>query len=203
MRSIARVSVFAATTLWAATAACSAQTAAPASPAPTVAAPAVAAPAAPAALSPTGLGAIKFGMTLAEASQAGVTLVTTYIDSGPGCYHVRQAGVPGLTYMLSEGKIVRADVVPPSTIKTADGFGLGSDRAAIVAFYSATPGGVTESPLAVGSDVSVLASPAFSKGDDVPRIVYEVGATGVKAIHAGTVQHHFGGCNALPPMQTP
>ncbi len=200
MRSIARVSVFAATALWAATAACSAQAVAPASPAPAVAAPAVAAPA---TLSATGLGAIKFGMTLAEASQAGITLVTTYVDSGPGCYHARQAGVPGLTYMLSEGKIVRADVLPPSTIKTVDGFGIGSDRAAIVAFYSATPGGVSESPFAVGSEVTVLASPAFSKGDDVPRIVYEVGATGVKAIHAGTVQHHYGGCNALPPMQAP
>jgi hypothetical protein len=146
-------------------------------------------------VSPTGIGAVKFGMTLAEASAAGVTLTTTGANSGPGCYFAHPVAPVGLSFMLRDGKIVRADVVQPAALKTVDGFGFGDKEGAVSGFYAATKGGVSDFPLSSESDVSLLAAPEFSKGDDVPRLVYEVtDAAGVTAIHAGWVPRHFDGC---------
>jgi hypothetical protein len=146
-------------------------------------------------VSTVGVGPVKFGMTLAQAQAAGVTLATTGADSGPGCYFVRPAAPAGLLFMLRDGKIVRADLAKPAVLKTADGFGLGDKEGPILGFYAATKGGVSDFAPSGGSDLSVLAAPEFSAGDDVPRIVYEVeDDAGVAAIHAGWVPRHFDGC---------
>jgi hypothetical protein len=97
--------------------------------------------------------------------------------------------------MVRDGKIVRADMVKPADLTTVDGFKRGDKEGVVAGYYAAEKGGVSDFPLSADSDVSVLAAPEFSLGDDVPRIVYEVtDASGVTAIHAGWVPRKFGAC---------
>jgi hypothetical protein len=147
------------------------------------------------ALSTAGVGPVKLGMTLAEARAAYVDLISTESDSGPGCYFARAASVPGLTFMLRDGKIIRVDVAAPADLKTVDGFKRGDDGAAVKAFYAAKKGGVSDVPLASATGATLLAAPAFGNNDDAPRLAYEVDTQGkVVALHAGLVAKHLTVC---------
>lgn len=145
-------------------------------------------------ISAKGVGAVRFGMTLAEAAAAGVPMTPTGDQHGGACYFVHPASPAGLSFMVRDGKIVRADMVKPADLRTIDGFKRGDKEGEVAGYYSARAG-VSDFPLSEQSDVSVLASPQFSAGSDTPRLVYEVtDASGVTAIHAGWVPRHFGGC---------
>lgn len=145
-------------------------------------------------ISAKGVGALRFGMTLAEAAAAGVPMTPAGEQHAGACYFVHPASPVGLSFMVRDGKIVRADMVKPADLRTVDGFKRGDKEGEVAGYYSARAG-VSDFPLSDESDVSVLASPQFSAGNDTPRLVYEVtDAEGVTAIHAGWVPRHFGGC---------
>jgi hypothetical protein len=145
-------------------------------------------------ISAAGVGRVHFGMTLGEAAAAGVPLTPAAGQHAGACYLVQPSSPAGLSFMVREGKIVRADMAKPADLRTIDGFKRG-DKEADIAGYYAGKAGVSDFPLSDQSDVSVLASPEFSDGNDRPRLVYEVtDADGVTAIHAGWVPLHFGGC---------
>jgi hypothetical protein len=146
-------------------------------------------------ISVAGVGAVKFGMTLEQAAAAGVPLIASVHARSATCYFVHPAAPAGLWFMVRHGKLVRADMVKPANLATVDGFKRGDKESAILGFYAAATGGVSDFPLSDESDVSLLAAPEFSGGDGLPRLVYEVtDASGVTAIHAGWVQRHFGKC---------
>jgi hypothetical protein len=146
-------------------------------------------------ISVTGVGTVKFGMTLEQAAAAGVPMTASAHDPKAACYFVHPASPAGLSFMVRDGKLVRADMIKPANLTTVDGFKRGDKEGAVAGYYAAEKGGVSDFPLSSDSDVSVLAAPEFSLGDDVPRLVYEVtDAAGVTAIHAGWVPRHFGGC---------
>jgi hypothetical protein len=146
-------------------------------------------------ISGTGVGPIIFGMTLAQAAQAGVPLAIPKDDSTAGCFFVHPKSPAGLSFMVRDGKIVRADMVAPATLKTVDGFGRGDKEPEILGFYAATSGGVSDYLLTPDSETSLLAAPQFSQGDDLPRLIYEVNIQGgVTSIHAGWVPRQFANC---------
>ena len=135
-------------------------------------------------------------MTLAQAAQAGVPLAIPKDDATAVCFLVHPQSPAGLSFMVRDGKIIRADMVAPATLRTVDGFGRGEKEPEILGFYAATSGGVSDFLLAPDSEVSLLASPQFSKGDDLPRIVYEINIQGgVTTIHAGWVPHKLTDCS--------
>ncbi|MBV8149887.1 MAG: hypothetical protein JO092_12400 [Candidatus Eremiobacteraeota bacterium] len=142
-----------------------------------------------ATISKSGVGPVKFGMTPAQAAAAGVAL--TPAGNSGACYVVHPASPQGVSFVVSAGKIVRADIVKPAKLKTVDGFTFGDVEGNVAGFYAATPGGVTDEPLG-DTDITVLASPEFSAGASIPRLVYELhDQGGVLAIHAGYVPRGF------------
>ena len=143
-----------------------------------------------AAISKSGIGPVKFGMTPAQASAAGVTLEPDGA-SGGSCYFLRAASPKGVSFMVRDGKIVRGDVIKPAKLKTVDGFRFGDVEGNISGFYAATQGGVSDEPLKEDSDITVIASPEFSSGASLARLVYELNDNGVFAIHAGYVPRGF------------
>jgi hypothetical protein len=104
---------------------------------------------------------------------------------------LRATSPKGITFMVRDGKIVRADVVKPAKLKTVDGFTFGAKEGDVAGLYASTPAGASDEPLG-DSDVTVIASPEFSDGASLPRLVYELtDAAGVFAIHAGYVPRGF------------
>ncbi len=146
-------------------------------------------------ISVSGVGAVKFGMTLAQAAAAGVSLEPIPHSSAATCFYARPLGTPGLSFMVRDGRIVRADMVKPANLKTIDGFKRGDREVTVVSFYAATSGGASDVPFSDTSDVTLIASPEFSAGANVPRLVYEVvDGPGVVAIHAGWVPRDLRRC---------
>ena len=146
-------------------------------------------------VSVSGVGPVKFGMTLASATAAGVALDPAPHPPGASCFYAHPAGMPGLTFTIRDGKIIRADIVKPANLKTVDGFKFGDKETPVVSFYAATAGGASDVPLSDSSDVTLIASPEFSSGESVRRLVYEVvEGRGVIAIHAGWVPRDLHGC---------
>ncbi len=146
-------------------------------------------------ISASGVGPVKFGMTLAQATAAGTSLVPVPHSSSTTCFYARPPGTPGLSFMIRDGEIVRADMVKPANFKTVDGFKRGDREVTVVSFYAATSGGASDVPFSDTSDVTLIASPEFSVGASVRRLVYEVvDGPGVVAIHAGWVPRDLRGC---------
>jgi hypothetical protein len=146
-------------------------------------------------ISASGVGAVKFGMTLAQAGAAGVPLIPDPHANGATCFYAHPAGTAGLSFMIRDGRVVRADMVEPANLKTVDGFKRGDREVTVVSFYAATSGGASDVPLSESSDVTLIASPEVSRGEGVRRLVYEItDAAGVIAIHAGWVPRDLRGC---------
>jgi hypothetical protein len=147
--------------------------------------------AASAKVSSSGVGPVKFGMTPAQAAAAGARLVPVG-SQDRSCYFMSPASPRGVTFMVRGGKIIRADILKPAHLKTADGFTFGDKEANVAGFYASTPGGASDEALSDASDVTVVASPEFSSGASLPRLVYEItDEAGVVAIHAGYVPRGF------------
>jgi hypothetical protein len=92
-----------------------------------------------------GIGSIRVGMTVAEASRAsGTKLVSSgdYVEKS--CYYVQPQGAPkGLNFMVTDGRIARVDIYKPSSITTLSGAKIGDTEARIKALY---PGQIKVTP---------------------------------------------------------
>ena len=85
-----------------------------------------------------GIGGIRVGMTVKEASQAsGTKLVSTgTYPIERGCYYVQPQGAPkGLGLMVSNGRIARVDIYDKSLVTTLSGAKIGDTEARIKALY--------------------------------------------------------------------
>ena len=87
-----------------------------------------------------GIGPLRVGMTLAQASGAtGMDVRVTSQDFGNGCRYAEADGGPaGLAFMVFNGRIVRIDVngePQPSPIATLSGIRVGSTEADVMAAY--------------------------------------------------------------------
>lgn len=89
-----------------------------------------------------GVGPVKVGMTLPEASEAAGVEIVGQADSSPGgldsgCYFAAPAtGPPGLSFMVIDDLIARVDVSSPG-VNTLSGVGVGSTSDEVVATYGA------------------------------------------------------------------
>jgi len=147
------------------------------------------------ALTPTGWGALKIGMTKDEVIAA---VGENSVPGGVGgpdedaCTEFHPARAPeGLFVMIEEGKLSRITIIEPSKLKTADGFGLGDDPAAIKTFYGArattTPHKYQDKPAEyVTVWDGALRTDPYVQDPTARGLVYEIDGTGkVGAIHAG------------------
>lgn len=93
-----------------------------------------------------GIGSIRVGMTVAEASKAsGTKLVSSggYPDNS-SCTYVQPQGAPkGIGFMVTNGRIARVDVYDNKSITTLSGAKIGDTEARIKALY---PGQIKVTP---------------------------------------------------------
>ncbi len=152
--------------------------------------PVMEAPVDPNLLTPDGIGAIRIGQTVGEV-QALSGMSDTPIADPSGCniFHPSRAPV-GLVVMAEQGRVTRISLHEGATVKTAKGFGVGSDAATIKATYG---GGVIVQPAkyepAPAQDLYVWSkggSTQYVADPEARGVRYEVGADGkVTAVHAG------------------
>jgi len=92
-----------------------------------------------------GIGSIRVGMTVAEASKAsGTKLVSSGSTDNSSCTYVRPQGAPkGIGFMVTNGRIARVDVYDNKSITTLSGAKIGDTEARIKALY---PGQIKVTP---------------------------------------------------------
>lgn len=114
-------------------------------PAPSVPTPPPPAPAASNTVSGSGFGGVKFGMKVEDAEKAlGVTLKKdTYAESESCRYFTPVGSFEGLSFMTSDGIVVRLDVIRTSSIATDKGAKIGDSEQSVLDLYK---GNITVQP---------------------------------------------------------
>jgi hypothetical protein len=92
------------------------------------------------AVSVNGLGPIRIGLTVSQAARAsGLELIPEHDPLDPDeldCYYVTpRAGLPGVTFMIADGKIARVDISNPS-IRRLSGARIGMTEAEVSHIYA-------------------------------------------------------------------
>jgi hypothetical protein len=82
-----------------------------------------------------GLGPVRVGMTLAEATAAAGIPVVASADTAECTYATAQGGPEGVNFMVVDRKIARIDVRGASPVKTRSGAGVGDTEAQVQALY--------------------------------------------------------------------
>ncbi len=145
-----------------------------------------------------GIGALRVGMTLAEAEKAAGMRLIHY----PGwpvndrCYLVIPEDLQlQIGLMISEGKVVRVDIWENSQVKTLSGAGIGDSEERIFALY---PGQieVREHPY-LGERGNYLTFVPLDAVDQNYRVVFETVEGYVRQYRAGQLPQvgHIEGCN--------
>lgn len=86
-----------------------------------------------------GIGSIRVGMTVSQASQAAGTRLVSLNGAAinnRGCFYVKPlSGLNGVELMLTDGRIARVDIVRNSSVTTASGAKIGDTEARIKSLY--------------------------------------------------------------------
>lgn len=142
-----------------------------------------------------GIGSIRVGMTVAEASKASGTKLVGKIE--PGCYYVQPQNVPkGLGFMVTDGRIARVDVYDKSSVTTLSGAKIGDTEARIKALY---PGQIKVSAHKYTGDSGghYLTYVPKDKSDRNYRVVFETDGKRVLRFRAGKLPEveYIEGCS--------
>jgi hypothetical protein len=130
----------------------------------------------------SGIGAIRAGMTVEEASAAGRVDLVREDQAFPDCWFVVPAqGPAGVSFMVTGGTIGRVDVTLPG-ITTRSGVGVGSTQQEILATY---PGQITVAPHAYGPGGHYLTFVPRDAADANLRMVFETDGRAVTSYRAG------------------
>lgn len=129
----------------------------------------------------SGFGPVRAGMTVAEAERAlGATLVLQGPQLEP-CDHVFEAKRPGVAYMIIDGRVARVDVRSGSTIRTAEGAGIGDTEERIHALY---PGRVEVQPHKYTDGHYLIVRPV-APADSAYRMIFETDGRTVTIYRTG------------------
>ena len=130
-----------------------------------------------------GIGSIRVGMTVAEASKAAGIKLVGKVE--PSCYYVQPQGAPkGLGLMVTDGRIARVDVYDKSSVTTLSGAKIGDTEARIKALY---PGQIKVSlhKYTGASGGHYLTFVPKDKSDRSYRVVFETDGKRVLSFRAG------------------
>jgi hypothetical protein len=125
-----------------------------------------------------GIGPVRVGMTVAEASHAaGVQIISSGDDGGnPECSYFRPQNIPnGMGFMVTGGRIARVDIWRNSPAKTLSGAGIGSTEAEIKALF---PGQIEVTPHEYVQGGHYLTFVPRDAGDRNFRIIFETEVSG-------------------------
>lgn len=124
-----------------------------------------------------GIGAVRVGMTIAQAeAAAGIPIRSAGDSPSESCRYFEPQGIEGLAFMVTEGRIARVDVVRGSRITTLSGAGIGNTQAEIEAMY---PGQIEVSPHEYVPGGHYLTFVPNDAADRNYRLVFETNENGV------------------------
>lgn len=135
-------------------------------------------------LSTVGLGPVRVGMTVAEAEAAAGMKLPGEPDPAisPDCYFVEpESGIPGVGFMVNEGRIVRVDVYASGTVTTQSGARIGMTEQEIIALF---PDRIEES-FEYRVDGKALVFVPVDEVDRDFRVVFEVDGGFVTGMRGG------------------
>lgn len=129
-----------------------------------------------------GIGPIRAGMTVAEASAAvGESLQVDYSDFET-CDYVTPSVLPeGVSLMVISDTVERVDVVDPSEVRTAAGAGIGDAESSVVSRYGSAATVMPHKYTGPEGHYVVVAPP----GDSLHRIVFETDGAAVTMYRVG------------------
>ena len=129
-----------------------------------------------------GIGPIRAGMTIAEASSAiGESLKVDYADFGT-CDYVTPSILPeGVSLMVISDTVERVDVVDPSEVRTAAGAGIGDAESSVVTRYGSAATVMPHKYTGPEGHYIVVTPP----GDSLHRIVFETDGAAVTMFRVG------------------
>jgi hypothetical protein len=131
---------------------------------------------------PTGFGPVRTGMTPAEAERAlGGRLTVLGPPMEPCHYLVVDGAHPGVAFMVIDGRIARVDVQRTSSVRTAEGAGIGDGEERIHSLY---PGRIETEPHKYVDGHYLIVRPA-APADSNLRIIFETDGKRVTSYRAG------------------
>ncbi|MCF4970071.1 hypothetical protein [Nostoc sp. CMAA1605] len=128
-----------------------------------------------------GIGPVRVGMTVSQASQAaGVRFAGDKPNNS--CYYVSPKGYKNLGFMVTENRIARVDVYDKSRITTVRGAKIGDTEARIKSLY---PGQIQVSPHNYVPGGHYLTFVPQDRADRNYRVVFETDGKRVTMYRAG------------------
>ncbi|MDQ2665056.1 MAG: hypothetical protein M3Z05_03515 [Gemmatimonadota bacterium] len=133
-------------------------------------------------MSEHGIGAVKVGMTLAEASSVAMGTLTAppAADTAECGFATWKGGPAGVRFMTARGRIARVDV-SSGVVATAAGARVGDAEEKIAALY---PGRVQVGPSKYSSG-HTLTIKGGSPADSMYRLIFDTDGKRVTALRAG------------------
>jgi hypothetical protein len=133
-----------------------------------------------------GIGPVRVGMTVSEATKAAGTKLVSLNGapiSNSGCFYVKPQGAPrGVEMMLQDGRIARVDIVKNSSITTVSGAKIGNTEAQIKSLY---PGQIQVTPHKYVQGGHYLTFIPKDRADKNYRIVFETDGKRVTEFRSG------------------
>lgn len=118
-----------------------------------------------------GIGPVQYGVSVEDAQSAGIELYS--VESGSDdpftCGYVELSGQPGIAFMTTEGRLIRADVSAPF-VRTRSGIGIGSSEGDVLEAYGDR---ITTEPHPYDEDGRYLIYTPRDLEDATYRIVFE------------------------------
>lgn len=133
------------------------------------------------AVTENGIGALRVGMTVAQARKAYKSFSLPPSAEKSGCEYAKVAELPaGVLVMVEDGIVVRVDVRTPE-LPTAGGTRVGDSEASVRAKYGQR---VSVSPHKY-TDGHYLTLRSASPGDTIHRIIFETDTSKIPSYRAG------------------
>lgn len=132
---------------------------------------------------PKGVGPIVVGTTPSQAAATGTSLVATKPSLGSTCYYLRPPTPNGLSFMVEDGTIRRAEVTTP-TISTSEGFRVGDPIAKVKNFFGQR---AQVAPDKYDPQAQTVTIAPKGGADAKYRMVFKVKNATVQAIYAGAL----------------
>lgn len=130
-----------------------------------------------------GIGTVRVGMTVAQASKAAGTRLVSTSQPNNSCYYVKpQTGLRNLDFMVTNGRIARVDVRKNSAIATLKGARIGDTESKIKSLY---PGQIKVTPHKYIAGGHYLTLVPKNDANSNARIVFETDGKRVTEFRAG------------------
>ncbi|MEH1778062.1 MAG: hypothetical protein V7L26_02720 [Nostoc sp.] len=134
-----------------------------------------------------GIGPVRVGMTVEQASKAsGTRLISnnyTNDGSNSNCFYIQPESNPkNITFMVTNGRISRVDILGNKKITTVKGARIGDTKARVISLYK---GNIQETNSESSSSIRLLRFTPTDRNDKNYRLIFEIYENRVNSFRSG------------------